>query len=191
MHVFLGNRGALAARLSVAGLALAALCASCRSAGGPDVAPQVTERGVVPRSAPEQIRRVICLYRTNPWVDADKFGDRDPEGIQYYVYLSTTSDPQEGRGEWRAGMFHVELYVLERQPDGTITRTLGSDWHYPTDQFTKVKSKYLGEGYHLRLVWAHKAIAGSEIELLTAFEDEYGRKARSETKRLRVPDYDR
>lgn len=145
----------------------------------------------VPATAPDAIRRVVALYRTNPWVDADKFGDRDPEGIQYHVYLATSSNPSESRGQWRKGVFHIELYRLERRSDGTIERRLASDWHYSTDQFARVRSRYLGEGYHIRLVWAEKSTAGAEIELLTEYEDDYGRKARSETKRLRVPQYDR
>ncbi len=70
-----------------------------------------------------------------------------------------------------------------------LALALASDWHYPTSQFPTVAARILGTGYHLQLRWARKDIAGSEIEVITQFEDPTGRIVRSGTKRFRVPKY--
>lgn len=126
------------------------------------------------------------MFDRKPWISADAAADRDPEGLRYRVFL----DGGKARGECRKGTFHVELYRIGRDENGRRTRTLASDWHYPTDTFPRVRAKILGEGYHVRLRWASKDLAGSEIELVTSFEDTRGRWTRSSTKRLRVPKYE-
>ncbi len=139
-----------------------------------------------PRRGREQrIRRVVCLYDQKPWLNIDAAGDRDPEGVRFRVFL----DPGAGKGVLRDGTFHIEMYRIDRTPAGKIERTLASDWHYPTSAFQPVEAKILGMGYHLRLRWAEKDIAGHEIELITRFEGLDGSDVRSGTKRLRVPKY--
>ena len=99
-------------------------------------------------------------------------------------------DPGTGRGVMAEGTFHIEMYQLGRSEDGELTRTLVSDWHYPTsDVHTIAKPGMLGDGYFLHLMWATKEIAGKEIEIITQFEDAQGHTVRSETKRFRVPKY--
>lgn len=135
-------------------------------------------------SAPPPIRAVRCIYEFKPWLNLDKAGDADPEGIRYRVYL----DPGTGRGVLRDGTFHVEMYRIQRTGSEGVKRTLVSDWHYPTSKINRIaKAGMLGEGYYLHLVWASKEIAGCEIEIITQFEDPEGRIARSGTKRLAVP----
>lgn len=131
------------------------------------------------------IRRVVCLYDQRPWLSIDSAGDANPEGIRFRVFL----DPGTGRGVPRDGTFHVELYQLVRGGPDAIERRLVSDWHYPTSDFQPVKSNLLGMGYHMRLRWAAKKLAGADIEIVTTFEDTAGRTVRSGTKRLRIPDY--
>ena len=140
------------------------------------------------RSQGPPIRRVRCLYEQRPWLNLDKAGDQDPEGMRYRIYL----DPKTGAGKGvhRDGMFHIELYRIDRVGEGKVERTLASDWHYPTSAVHKIaKPGMLGEGYFVHLMWADKDIAGHEIEIITWFEDPEGKKARSGTKRLRVPKY--
>jgi hypothetical protein len=129
---------------------------------------------------------VRCLYDQRPWLNLDKAGDRDPEGICYRVFL----DPGTGRGVLAEGTFHIEMYQIDRSLEGELTRTLVSDWHYPTSAVhTIAEPGMLGEGYFLHLMWASKEIAGNEIEIITQFEDKAGRKVRSATKTWRVPKY--
>ena len=140
------------------------------------------------RSAPmpTAIRRVVCIYTENPWLNLDAAGDRDPEGVWYYAYLSTGSDP----GVHRNGTFKIEMYRLEYQADGTSKRTSERGWSYPTNEIDTIgKPGMMGQGYVLRLRWARKDTAGHDIELVTVFEDEHGRRARAATKSLRVPKY--
>jgi hypothetical protein len=157
-------------------------------------APPAGEKGQAVAAAPRKrthskqppIRRVRCLYEQKPWLNLDKAGDRDPEGIRYRIFL----DPDTGRGVLREGTFHIELYRIDRVGPDQVERTLASDWHYPTSAVHRIaKPGMLGEGYFVHLVWAEKDIAGHEIELITWFEDPEGMKARSGTKRLRVPKY--
>lgn len=112
-------------------------------------------------------------------------GDRDPEGVQYRIFLNAGGD----RGVPRDGTIHVEMYRMGRDEKGEQTRVLVSDWHYPTSQFTRVSANLLGIGYHVQLRWAKKDVAGSEVEIVTQFEDESGNITRGATKRLRVPKY--
>ena len=136
--------------------------------------------------APEPVRRVICIYAEDLWLNLDAAGDRDPEGVWYYVYLSTGSDP----GVHRKGTFKIDMYRLERQADGTLKRTLECGWSYPTSEVSTIaKPGMMGDGYVLQLMWARKDTAGHDIELVTLFEDEFGRRVRAETKTLRVPKY--
>lgn len=131
------------------------------------------------------IRKVMCLYEQSPWISVDRAGDRDPEGIQFRVFL----DAGSGKGVLRDGTFHVEMYQIRRHaPDG-MKRVLVSDWHYPVTEVSTIHSVILGMGYHLKLRWAKKSLAGSDIEVLTRFEDTAGRSKRSSTKRFRIPKY--
>ena len=135
---------------------------------------------------PGVVRRVRCIYDQTPWLNVDRSGDRDPEGVRYRVFLDTG----QGKGVLRAGTFHTELYVVDRDEKGRLTRTLASDWHYPTSAFhTIARPGALGNGYFVHLVWAHKDIAGHDIEIITQFEDPDGNIAKSGTKGLRVPKY--
>ncbi len=136
-------------------------------------------------SGPAPVRRVVCLYDQRPWLNLDAAGDRDPEGIHFRVFL----DAGKGKGELRDGTLHVEMYRIDRESLDRIQRTLVSDWDLPTNGLTRVKSKILGMGYHLRLRWAEKETAGHEIEVITHFRDPDGKAVRSGTKRLHVPKY--
>ncbi len=154
-------------------------CVGSRSAGAPGkTTPSWKSEGI--------IRHVRCLYEHRPWLNLDRAGDRDPEGIRYRVFL----DAGDARGVHRAGMFDIEMYLIGRDDQGEPTRTLVSDWHYPTSKVhTIAKPGKLGEGYFLYLRWARKDVAGHEIEIITKFKDEYGNTARSGTKRIPVPKY--
>lgn len=165
------------------GLVPVVLLAGCRAAQpGPDTG---AKRVAARQARLTPVRRVICLFEQRPWLNLDLAGDRDPEGIHYRVYLDTG----ENRGELRDGVFHVDMYRIDRTSLGDIERTLVSDWEYPTSEIQRVKSTYLGMGYHLQLRWAAKEIAGQEVEVITRYRDPAGRVIRSGTKRLRVPKY--
>ena len=142
------------------------------------------DRPVARRSAREPIRHVLCLYEQKPWLSLDTAGDKDPEGIEYRVFLLNDSQ----KGVLRDGTFHVEMYRIERDSEGDVKRILVSDWHYAASAFQPVRG-ILGMGYHVGLRWARKDIAGSEIEIITRYEDIDGSSVRSATKRLRVPKY--
>lgn len=132
------------------------------------------------------VRRVRCLYDQRPWLNLDRAGDRDPEGIRFRAFLDTG----KGYGVHKDGTFHVEMYLIQRGPGGEFTRDLVSDWHYPSHMVHRIaKPGTLGDGYYLYLRWAKKSIAGHQIEIITQFEDEDGNVARSGTKRLAVPKY--
>ena len=147
-----------------------------------------TERGA-PRPGgfhrQDVVRRVVCLFDQRPWLNADSAGDRDPEGIQFRLYLDVDRD----KAVLREGTLHFEMYLIERKGGDKLERTLVSDWHYPTSQFNTVNANILGMGYHVQLRWAQKDTAGHEIELIAKFEDLDGRITRAGTKRLRVPKY--
>jgi len=134
----------------------------------------------------KRILSVRCLYEQKPWLSLDKAGDRDPEGLRYRVFLDTGT----GRGILAKGVFHIQMYHIASTPQRGVERTLVSDWHYSTDQVhTIAKPGLMGDGYFVYLMWASKDIAGQEIEVVTEFEDTYGQRVRSGTKRLRVPKY--
>lgn len=136
-----------------------------------------------PKHAP--VQSVICLFDQKPWLSTDLAGDRDPEGVHYRIFL----DVGGNQGVAREGTFHIEMYRIGRDEKGQPTRLMVSDWHYPTSQFPQVSANLLGIGYHVQLRWARKDVAGSEIEIITQFEDESGNITRGATKRLRVPKY--
>ncbi len=169
-----------------AGLLLSTACVSSDPARGKSGGAESRSRASrSSRHADLPVRQVVCIYEQRPWLNLDASGDRDPEGLRYRAFL----DAGATRGELRNGMFHVELYVVERDATGAIARRLVSDWHFPTEEVNTVNSGLLGRGYHIQLRWATKAVAGKEIEIITVFEDSEGRKTRSGTKRLRVPRY--
>ena len=168
----------LALFVALGTLAAASGCQSSRHGGA-----EHTRRALGEKT---RVRAVRCIYEQRPWLNLDRFGDRDPEGIRYRVFL----DAGEGRGVLREGTFHIELYQVDRDTHGRELRFLVSDWHYPTSACPKIaKPGQAGEGYFVHLRWAKKDIAGREIELITQFEDPEGRKVRSGTRRLRVPKY--
>lgn len=176
--------------LCVGALILSVGCRSFRARE--EAAPPGTS---VARPSPQQLKTgrniqgrvvsLICLFDQKPWFNADASGDRDPEGIQYRVFLNTGGDKSVPRD----GTFHIEMYRFGRDEKGAQTRELVSDWHYPTSQFTVVSAALMGIGYHVQLRWARKDIAGSEVEIVTQFEDPEGNITRGATKRLRVPKY--
>lgn len=166
--------------------------AGCRSLrdDGARAKPRISEPSPSPshkahRSLQPPIRKLLCLYDQKPWINLDTAADLDPEGLQYRIFL----DGGAGKGVLRDGTFHIDMYQVIRKPDGTIDRTLVSDWHYPSGQMGTVSAKILGKGYHVQLRWAKKDLAGSEIELVTRFADVDGNEVRSGTKRLRIPKY--
>lgn len=139
-----------------------------------------------PRDQGDVVRRVVCVYDQKPWLNLDTYGDRDPEGIKFRVFLDTGAN----YGVLRDGTIHVDMYKITRVGKDKIERTLVSDWHYPTSEISRIKNPgMLGPGYFLHLVWASKDIAGSEVEIIVRFEDEDGNVARSGTKRLTIPKY--
>lgn len=136
-----------------------------------------------------RIRHIRCLYDQKPWISTDKAGDRDPEGIQFRVFLEPASTQRIGKTVLRDGEFYIEMYLVERKRDGVVARELVSDWRYPTNTFQTIRSNFLGMGYHIWLRWANKSLAGKEIEIVTWHEDTTGHKVRSGAKRFRVPRY--
>lgn len=153
----------------------------------PPKAPPPPARREPPRRVPEgaPIRQVVCLFDQRPWLNLDSAGDRDPEGLQFRVFL----DGGAGRGVHRDGILHIEMYGITRGEGGGMERQLVSDWHYATSELTPVRANILGDGYYLRLRWAAKNIAGIEVEIVARFESPDGTSVRSGTKRLRVPKY--
>jgi hypothetical protein len=126
------------------------------------------------------------MLDNRPWISADAGGDRDPEGLQYRVFLDT----ETGKGVLRDGTFHVQMYRLKREPGKEVERVLASDWHYPTSEFSTVSANILGDGYQVKLRWHGKGeIPGSEVEVITTYESPEGQTVRSGTRRLRVPKY--
>jgi len=170
-------------------LLLATLSAGCQTGTAGRTEPSATARkSRVARRATAnhpRIRRVTCIYDHKPWLSLDKSGDRDPEGIEFRVFL----DPGTGRGVLNEGTLHVEMYQLSRPRPGEVERTLMSDWHYATGDITTIRSRVLGDGYLLKLRWANKSTAGQEVEFVTRFEGSNGFVARSSTKSFRVPKY--
>jgi len=157
----------------------------CRSTDAGGQRSRAVRSASQPRAHREKaiaIRRIACLFDQRPWLNLDTAGDRDPEGLWYRVYL----DPGIGRGVLAEGEFHVEMYLIDAPLGHKPTRTLISDWHYPSTEITRIdKPGMLGEGYVLQLRWAEKSVAGKEIEVITRFEDSLGNVARAGTKRLR------
>jgi len=138
-----------------------------------------------PSTSDGSLRQVVSLFDQRPWLNLDTAGDRDPEGIQFRVFLVDGTT----RGVHMDGMLHVEMYRIGRLEDGSIDRKLSADWHYHTSELATIRSNMLGDGYNLKLRWAEKSVAGTEIEVLTRFESADGESIRSGTKRLRVPKY--
>lgn len=171
-------RSVTSVALRCALLAAVAVC-GCRSPGhGPHGATaRQPSRG--------SLVRLACLYDQKPWLNLDKASDRDPEGIHYMVFAHTGG----GRGMFVDGTFLIEMYQIDRNAAGALERKLVSDWIVPTDTVQRIKSKLWGEGYHLRLRWATKDIAGHEIELVTRFKDRNGNVAVAGIKQFRVPGY--
>lgn len=165
------------------------LASGCRSANQSQPAQPSKQVRIGSTSGSKQgdgrVRRVVTMFDQRPWLNADSAADRDPEGVRYKVFLDTGGD----RAKLVEGTFHVEIYQLDPKPDGGYERALISDYHYPASTFIPVRANILGDGYHLKLHWAKKDVAGHEIEIITTFEDQDGNKARSDTKRLRVPKY--
>lgn len=171
----------------LAGFGIAVAACSCQ---GPDgttgFRPRAARQPGPPSRAQDRIRRVICVFDQKPWLNLDAAGDCDPEGIRYRVFL----DAGTGKGVLADGTFHIEMYQIDRVTNGELTRTLISDWHYPSSAVhTIAKPGWLGEGYFLHLRWRDKQVAGRDIEMITLFKTPDGNVARSATKRLRVPKY--
>jgi hypothetical protein len=159
-------------------LGVATACCGCH-----DLRQVDSQRGNLPPK--DRIRHVVCLFDSKPWLNLDRAGDRDPEGLWYRVYLKTGED----RGVLRDGRFDVSMYRIGRDAQGNETRTLVADWHYPTSAFDVIeRGGVLGQGYILQFSWRKDMdLAGSEVEIVTVFTDEYGNTARSSTYALRIP----
>jgi hypothetical protein len=180
-------------RIAVA-ILCASFCFSClgcrtpqhRAKAAPSRSKAPERTGLFSRgSSDTRVQNVICLFDQRPWISVDAAGDRDPEGLQYRVFLNDGGD----KGVAREGTLHIEMYRFGRDEKGVPTRNLVSDWHYPTSQFPQVSAALMGLGYHVQLHWAKKDLAGNEVEIVTQFEDPKGNITRGATKRLRVPKY--
>lgn len=129
------------------------------------------------------------MYDQRPWLNLDRLGDLDVEGFWFRMFL----DPGTGRGTLAEGTMHIELYRIDRDSEaGTVKRTLVSDWNYESKDLPRIaKPGMLGDGYVPQLVWADKALAGKEVDVVVSFEDADGNVARAGTKRLLIPRYAR
>lgn len=161
------------------GLAVAPCLVGCRTTGRTVASPEIFGAQARP------ILRVFTLFYQKPWLNLDASGDRDPEGLEYRVFL----DPGTRRGVSREGMLTIAMYQIDRDVSGKVDRRLVSDWKYLTSDFGEIDSPLLGRGYLIRLRWARKDIAGKEIEIVTRFENPDGSTVSAGTKRLRVPKY--
>ncbi|MFQ5413586.1 MAG: hypothetical protein ACE5E6_03920 [Phycisphaerae bacterium] len=165
-------------------LAVACGAAACRTPGPAATGARGNTKLIPPRNEPP-VSRVVCIYDRDCWLNLDAAGDRDPEGFHFKAFLKISG----GKSVLRDGTFNVRMYALNRTTDD-VERKLVSDWHYTTSDVGRIgRPGIMGDGYALRLRWASKDIAGTEVEIVTSFEDRYGRRARSETKRIRVPKY--
>ncbi len=176
-------RWALVACVLTAFCALSGCQANANTAGSQGSQAGATKRAAPPGEVP--VMALHCLYDRKPWLNLDKAGDRDPEGLWYRVVLES----RDGKRVWRDGTFHVEMYRIDRTGPEKIARTLVGDWHYPTSSRTRFGGGLIGNGYKLELAWPSKDIAGKEIEIITRYESPEGRTVRSGTKRFRVPKY--
>ncbi len=131
-----------------------------------------------------RVRSVICLYENDAWLNLDRAGDLDPEGVTYKVYLKTG----DTTSVLRDGIFHISIYEVDRDKEGNATRTLHADYHYPTSDIHRIKKMGLmGPGYQVALLFHNKNVVGKEIDIVTIYEAPDGYEIRSQTRRLKVP----
>ena len=153
---------------------------ACQSSGGS--AAVKTGRG----SRPAELNHVVTIYNKNPWLNADRAGDPDPEAIKFKIFLFRSRS--DARSVLRNGIFHIDMYKIGRERGREVSRDLVADYHYSTDRVKRIPQPGLmGPGYIIGLIFPDKTIAGCEITILVTFEDEFGNMIRAQPKSLTVP----
>jgi hypothetical protein len=152
---------------------------ACRSSGG---------IGAILTSGPRppEINHVVAIYNKNPWLNADRAGDPDPEAVKFKVFLYRSK--ADRHAVIRDGTFHIEMYRVDRRGGREVNRELVADYHYPTSQVQRIPDPgKMGPGFGIGLVFPTKDISGQEITIAVTFEDQHGNKVRGEPKALMVP----
>ena len=161
-------------------IAIGLCTTACQSSGGSAAV------GTNDGSRPAELNHVVTVYNKNPWLNADRAGDPDPEAIKFKVFLFRSRS--DARSVLRNGIFHIDMYKIRREAGREVSRDLVADYHYSTDRVKRIPQPGLmGPGFIIGLLFPDKSIAGQEITILVTFEDEFGNMIRAQPKSLAVP----
>lgn len=175
----------------IRGLALLILCGclGCvQQKDGTWVPWDQREQSPAPSLISSNIVAVNKFFSNVPWLIFDNDGTGRVDGVKITVYLQ----PAGGvKGVFGTGTLVVEMYRIDRGPDGREIPTLVQDWNLPpvaTYPWRSKKAFAMGWGYGLRLRWdKHVDVAGRKVVFLIKYVREDGRVISSSRQVLRVP----
>ena len=133
------------------------------------------------------IVRVSRYYnKQSPWINFDDPPSKGPGGIRMVVYLKSSKGHL---GVFGDGTIHVNLYHIEKGPDGETVENHLKRWSFDAEQAVLYHTPRvrLGRGYQLRLNWGDADILGKEAMFTVSFERYDGRVIHGQSMYLKVP----
>ncbi len=125
--------------------------------------------------------------KRNPWLNFDDPPRDVPGGLKLPIYLTASDSPL---GVFGDGTLIVDLYRLDRTPDGDENPVLVKQWSFDTRQahaYGFRERQRVGWGYQLRLNWGDADVLDSEIMVIISFQRFDGRVIRGKRMFFKVP----
>ncbi len=125
--------------------------------------------------------------KRSPWLNFDDPPRDVPGGIKIPLYLTSHDSPL---GVFGDGTLHVDMYRVDKAPDGSEEPAHLRRWTYDTQQaymFGTRKKQRVGWGYQLMLNWGDVDVLGREVMFIVSFERLDGRMIRGKRIYFKVP----
>lgn len=144
-----------------------------------------------PRRNPQvssNIVRVNKFFSVDPWLSFSADGSGKIEGVRFSVYLEDAKVP---KGVFGTGTLLVEMYRIDRDPNGREKTAKIFEWELPPDKAYPWRAKretMMGWGYGLRLQWDPALdIEGQLVAFVVRYVHEDGRVCSSSRQVLKIP----
>lgn len=131
---------------------------------------------------------VTKFFAATPWLVFNSDGSGRVDGVKFNVYLEGPHGP---KGVFGTGDILVDMYVIEKAPDGSEVARRIHQWEFSSRDaypWRCKKETSIGWGYGLRLNWPDTIdVGGRQVAFVVRYRRDDGKVINSSRQILRVP----